>query len=145
MTQEERNLLIQDLCGRLPYGVIVKKEYTFVFTNGTISKSKKIEKLDLEDIEYLISGDDCVDVLKPYLRSLSSMTENEKEELKILCDKDLSEFAGHLMKGHGLSRDGLYMFDKLRQLDWLNKHHFDYRGLIDKRLALEAKEGMYND
>lgn len=145
MTQEERNLLIQDLCGRLPYGVIAKKEYTFVFTNGTISKSKKIEKLDLEDIDYLISGDNCVDVLKPYLRSLSSMTESEKEELKILCDKDLSEFAGHLMKGHGLSRDGLYMFDKLRQLDWLNKRHFDYRGLIDKRLALEAKEGMYND
>ena len=144
MTQEKRNLLIQDLCGRLPYGVIAKKEYSFVFTNGTISKSKKIEKIDLEDIDYLISGDDCVDVLKPYLRLLSSMTESEREELKALCDKDLSEFAGHLMKGHGLSRDGLYMFDKLRQLDWLNKHHFDYRGLIDKGLALEAKEGMYN-
>lgn len=47
MTQEERNLLVQDLCARFPYGVIVKKEYSFVFTNGTISKSKKIEKLDL--------------------------------------------------------------------------------------------------
>lgn len=80
MTQKERNLLVKVLCAMFPYGVIAKKEYTFVFNNGTISKSKEIEKIDLEDIEYLISGDDCVDVLKPYLRPMSSMTEEEYQD-----------------------------------------------------------------
>lgn len=134
MTQEEIELLFRDLCARLPYGVKV----TFAGYSGREDCILNSQHLNSTyAIEYLR--------LKPYLRPLSSMTESEREELKSLCDEDLSEFAGHLMKGHGLSRDGLYMFDKLRQLDWLNKHHFDYRGLIDKRLALEAKEGMYND
>ena len=148
MTQEERNLLIQDLCARFPYGVIAKKEYSFVFTNGTISKSKKIEKLDLEDIEYLISGDDCVDVLKPYLRPMSSMTEEEK--------KKYIEYAGYEIEA---SVNGRHYEHYLKDfcgtpnnpsvnsngVDWLNKKMFDYRGLIPKGLALEAKEGMYND
>ena len=134
MTQEEIELLFRDLCARLPYGVKV----TFAGYSGREDCILNSQHLNSTyAIEYLR--------LKPYLRSLSSMTESEREELKSLCDEDLSEFAGHLMKGHGLSRDGLYMFDKLRQLDWLNKHHFDYRGLIDKRLALEATEDTYND
>lgn len=134
MTQEERNLLIQDLCGRLPYGVIAKKEYSFVFTNGTISKSKKIEKLDLEDIEYLISGDDCVDVLKPYLRPMSSMTEEEKKEYHKTFRAE--------PYGSGI---GYVYVESARSFDWLDKHHFDYRELINKGLALNAQEGMYNN
>lgn len=140
MTQEERNLLIKDLCGRFPYGVIAKKEYTFVFTNGTISKSKNIEKIDLEDIEYLISGDDCVDVLKPYLRPMSSMTEEEKKEYHSLCyeeEREEREF------GEWVTR--VYYHNTIESIDWLNKHHFDYRGLILKGLALEALDGMYNN
>ena len=125
MTQEERNLLVKDLCTRLPYGVIAKKEYTFVFTNGTLSKSKEIEKIDLEDVEYLINGDDCVDVLKPYLRPMSSMTEEEEIEFQ---DINLFELP-YTVEG----------------LDWLNAHHFDYRGLIIDGLAIEAPEGMYNN
>lgn len=129
MTQEERNLLIQDLCARLPYGVIVKKEYTFVFTNGTISKSKEIEKLDLEDIEYLISGDDCVDVLKPYLRTMSSMTEEEQNEfVKFHC----TTLCPIVMDS------ALTVENESSMIDWLNEKMFDFRGLIKKRLAIKV-------
>lgn len=148
MTQEERNLLIQDLCGRLPYGVIAKKEYSFVFTNGTISKSKKIEKLDLEDIDYLISGDNCVDVLKPYLRPLSSMTEEEREELKKLMNCDYVTYSSlrYTVGGQVDYDDFLVYYEESSKLiDWLNKNMFDYRGLIPKGLALEATEDIYND
>lgn len=96
MTQEEIKLLYQDLCSRLPYGVKV----TFAGYSGRDDCILNSQHLNSTyAIEYLR--------LKPYLRSLSSMTESEREELKSLCDEDLSEFAGHLMKGHGLSRDGL--------------------------------------
>ncbi|MEE3385759.1 MAG: hypothetical protein VZR36_11830 [Prevotella sp.] len=148
MTQKERNLLIQDLCGRFPYGVIAKKEYSFVFTNGTISKSKKIEKLDLEDIEYLISGDDCVDVLKPYLRSMNTMTEEERKELKKLMNCDcVTDYSLEYTVGGQVDYDDflVYYEDSYKLNDWLNKNMFDHRGLIEKRLALEAPEGMYND
>lgn len=148
MTQEERNLLIQDLCGRLPYGVIAKKEYTFVFTNGTISKSKKIEKLDLEDIDYLISGDNCVDVLKPYLRPMSSMTEEEQKELKKLMNCDsVTDYSLEYTVGGQVDYDGflVYYEESSKLIDWLNKNMFDYRGLIPKGLAIEATEDMYND
>ena len=147
MTQEERNLLIKDLCGRLPYGVIVKKEYSFVFTNGTISKSKKIERLDLEDIDYLISGDNCVDVLKPYLRPMSSMTEEEKKEYIEYAGYEIEEsvngrhYEYYLKDFCGTPNDPSVNADSV---DWLNREMFDYRGLIPKGLANEAPEGMYN-
>ena len=139
MTQEEKELLIKDLSSRLPYNCMVS------IAEGGIDGIKWADLTLNAYLFYQIMEEDAWEYVKPYLRPLSSMTESEKEELKALCDKDLSEFAGHLMKGHGLSRDGLYMFDKLRQLDWLNKHHFDFRDLIPKGLALEAKEGMYNN
>lgn len=138
MTQEEKELLAKDLCSRLPYNCMVS------IAEGGIEGIKWADVTLNYYLLYQIMEEDAWEYVKPYLRPLSSMTESEKEELKTLCDEDLSEFAGHLMKGHGLSRDGLYMFDKLRQLDWLNKHHFDFRGLIPKGLALKAKDGMYN-
>lgn len=141
MTQEEKNLLLQDLCARLPYNVkvnhLLDTKPSDLFAIDTYRNTLYCFRNGREEWYK-------VEFIKPYLRPLSSMTESEREELKTLCDKDLSEFAGHLMKGHGLSRDGLYMFDKLRQLDWLNAHHFDYRGLIPKGLANKAPEGMYD-
>ena len=149
MTQEERNLLVKDLCVRLPYDVIVKKEYTFVYTNGTISKSKEIEKINLEDIEYLISGDDCVDVLKPYLRPMSSMTEKEKDDLLRFFSFPLGAMYfnpnwGYVEVFKYIDEIKIYINDIVGLIDWLNKNMFDYRDLIPKGLAFEAKEGMYN-
>lgn len=62
----------------------------------------------------------------PYLRPMSSMTEKETEEYKQFLE-DIEGYA--------------YSIDCVPQIDWLNAHHFDYRGLIEKGLALEAKEG----
>lgn len=141
MTQKEKQLLLIDLCARLHYGVNIKTSngngilcsidyvpdgaYLGVSINGAVK-----DYFEYQDT-------------KPYLRSLSSMTEEERKELKELCKEDLSEFATFICIGHGLSRDGIYMFDKLRELDFLNSHHFDYRYLIPLGLALEAPDGMY--
>jgi len=128
MTPEEKELLLKDLCGRLPYGIKTSNGH------GILKLSPRT------DIIYIVDNGHI-----PYLRPMSSMTEGEKKELKELCKEDLSEFAKFICDGHGLSHDGLYMFDKLRQLDFLNSHHLDYRGLIEEDLAIEAPEDMYKN
>lgn len=145
MTQEERILLHIDLSERIPYDLVLKvkglvtsnEEFGDAYLD-TVSWYEEVSVRDGSRVSYDIAN------VRPYLRPLSSMTDEEKEELKTLCDEDLNEFAGHIMKGHGLSHDGLYMFDKLRQLDWLIKKMFDFRELIQKGLAIEAPKGMYN-
>ena len=105
MTQEDKQLLLKDLTARLPYGVICE------FSKDKISVTAK---LGLSGLEEFICGTD----VKPYLRRMSSMTEEEKEDFEAFrCI------------------DGLF--------DWVNTNHFDYRGLISMGLALEAPEGMY--
>ena len=108
MTQEEKQLLLKDLCARLPYGVRVKQgdwEHT-------------LESVNM----YNGSFDSSCAIPIPYLRSMSNMTEEE--------DKELEETLQ-------------YTQFTLESYDWLNAHHFDYRGLIEKGLALVAPEGMY--
>lgn len=126
MTQEEKQLLLKDLCARLPYGLKVKCEkYPFPVTvlyAGNIDEVKFKETGGIENI-YMI---------KPYLRTMSSMTEEEQRTLDSMCNG--VEMVSRL--------SGLKMFDKA--FNWLNAHHFDYRGLIEKGLALEAPDGMYN-
>ena len=140
MNAEEKKILLKDLPARLAYNVEVMLENTLIVLAGETDKYYNYT-LKPRHLELLMTRDDFF--IKPYLRSLNTMTENEREELGKLCDKDLSEFAGHIIKGHGLSRDGLYMFDKLRQLEWLLEHHFDFRNLIGKGLAIEAPKNMY--
>lgn len=127
MTQEEKQLLIKDLCARLPYGVYV----------DIYSWQKDSPKLLFECIpEYVgeeivvknIVGRHPIKEVKPYLRPMSSMTEEETEEYKQFLE-DIEGYA--------------YSIDCVPQIDWLNAHHFDYCGLIEKGLALEALENMY--
>jgi len=120
MTQEDKELLLKDLCARLPYGVKVSVNYDII----TI-ETKEMGIGTLHDFTY---GN--VDI-KPYLRSMSSMTEEEKQEFSKLA------VGTHLFKGP--------LIPSYDTLDWLNKHHFDYRGLIEKGLALGASEEMYNN
>lgn len=110
MTQEEKQLLLVDLCARLPYGVVVSKK--------PINESFTWQ--ELQDFQY-------GKIYKPYLRPMSSMTEEEKKELN-----NVLEFQYY--------SDDSCMCEST---DWLNAHHFDYRGLIERGLALEAPEGMY--
>ena len=64
--------------------------------------------------------------IKPYLRPMSSMTEEELKELNIIFDNCDTEY-------------------RVEAQDWLDAHHFDYRGLIEKGLALKAPEGIYKN
>lgn len=122
MTQGDRQLLLKDICARLPYELKVKCEkYPFPVTvlyAGNIDEVKFVETGGIEHI--------CL--IKPYLRPMSSMTE---EELKMFKQLQVEADEAGTFEGDML----LY--------DWLNKNHFDYRLLIFQGLALEAPEGMY--
>ena len=116
MTEEEKQLLFTDLCARLPYGVI-------------LDSGVKLRTIDA--LTKVISGngsDRKVEFVKPYLRSMSSVTDEEQLEYDYAIENNkFTGFRGRIVWG----------------LDWLNAHHFDYRGLIEKGLAIEAPEGMY--
>ena len=119
MEKTNRELLIRDICSRLPYGVFVKfRQYTeplLISIKDALAVSNGGEMLD--DIQYL------------YLRPMLSMTEEERKEYRNLCNNVL------LMRYN--------VSNHYPVIDWLNAHHFDYRGLISMGLALEAPEGMY--
>ena len=128
--------MLRDLCGRLPYGV----KCVDVDDDETIvSAIYKLHSFDIDDEE--LYG--CV---RPYLRPMSSMTEEEKAELCKICTlykNDGYEFWGVEILNQ--SRYGTYFNYDYSAIEFLNAHHFDYRGLIEKGLALEAPEGMYNE
>lgn len=111
MTQEEKQLLMRDLCARLPYKTKVRKHWMYQETDGSLKEKESDGVLEINDLYAIWEN-------KPYLRSMSSMTDEECEEV-----------GKHIT-----------IYDTV---DWMNKHHFDYRGLIEKGLALEAPEGMY--
>jgi len=112
MTQEDKELLLKDLCARLPYGVKVYNE-PYVFDLDNFEVISTITETIIEVIE---------EGWKPYLRPMSSMTEEERFNFQSLA----------------------FVNDAIMIFDWLHSHHFDCRGLIPKGLALEAPKGMYN-
>ena len=133
MTQEDKNLLLKDLCARLPYGV------KFGFENSDLILAPtdfNIYTMQLSTNQIYPKSNSMVighvyDVwnYRPYLRPMSSMTEEEKKEY----DKFYPLLPRDLMPPH----------IALQMFDWLNAHHIDYRGLIPKGLALEAPADMY--
>ena len=133
MTQENKQQLLKDICARLPYGVKV----CYVTLPDSMPKAWDLIGMPaphLADIivegKYRFAACDVEENIRPYLRPMSSMTEEEKEEYDALR---YEHWHSHI------SEDNC-----CRILDWLNKHHFDYRGLIEKGLAIEAPEGMYS-
>ena len=136
MTQEDKSLLLKDLCARLPYGLKVKCEkYSFPVTilyGGNIDEVKFIETGGIENIY----------AIKPYLFPLSSMTEEQKKEIskryKLHTYYGLCiEITNH-SEGYWDDDNSCNLQDYLWLVDWFNKNHFDYRGLIEKGLAIDA-------
>lgn len=139
MTNEEKSLLLQDLCARLPYGVQCK--YNRILPIGWKVSNPSTDGT-LQSIEIETSGSINVKIdgrlhglsdFKPYLRSMSSMTEEE--------DKEWQYYKGRIAE----SCDELLGKRIADCHDFFNSHHIDYRGLIQIGAALPAKEGMYNN
>lgn len=131
MTKKDKELLLKDLCARLPYGVICECYHTeFDEWTGEPFVAKYNDALETIDVnEVFLAGGFSygIDELKPYLRPMSSMTDGE-----------INEYENYITNEKN---------DQLRfcnELVFYNSHHLDYRGLIEKGLALEAPEGMYN-
>lgn len=142
MTQEGKELLLKDLCARLPYGVHVH------FCNTNIDE--KLTEISLGETINQIrhNGKGNQGAIKPYLRPMSSITEEENKTIDNISNKG---------KGFEEDEDGWIRCDSIhtkwgvwpdgcaKLLDYLNSIHIDYRGLIPMGLALEAPEDMYNN
>jgi len=138
MTQEVKELLIIDISGRTPYGLKCKVDNTIPpcpsaedYKNGDVVDIIDVTGIAADkEYEGVFDKDgDCALVkVRPYLRPMSSMTEDEKKEY----DKLLSQF-------------GVIEYYKASTAltDWLNRHMFDYRGLIELGIAEVAPDGMY--
>lgn len=150
MTQEEKDLLIKDLCGRSPYNIMVDYDSNIYILNEIDPACKDIDYITvrIQDVERLMCAKSVmIENIKPYLRPLSNMTKDEKEELKQYLDAEELDCSGFgYIEGGTLENyvSNIPYSICSYVIDWLLAHHFDYRGLIDRGLALEAKEGMYD-
>lgn len=127
MTKEDKELLLKDLCARLAYNTIVQ------IKNSGIWNLKGIEQDKIDEIGYEVivwHGKNYpssktsfpISICKPYLFPLSSMTEEQKKEWQSLMIQD----------SYGI------LYYTMESYDYLNKKHFDYRGLIEKGIAIDA-------
>ena len=136
MKIEEKQLLLRDLCARLPYGVIIHTNYkdikldkkhcsiSVLYYENYSEEAKKNCGYNVDDFCIIISGCYYGDDIKPYLRSMEDMTEEERQEYnKVMFQSER------------------YENDYAADVDWLNAHHFDYRRLIEKGLAIRVIDG----
>ena len=143
MTQEHKELLLKDLCARLPYGV------KFMY-NKNIYTTKGLDLIvtDEGDWEYAVTAKDIapieIDFIKPYLFPLLSMTDKQAKEIQEIVGNP--DNACIIRKTDGLElwldyidTDPTIWVDTIFEVqDYLNKNHFDYRGLIKKGLAIDV-------
>ena len=143
MTQEYKELLLKDLCARLPYGVKF-------MCNKNIYTTKGLDLIvtDEGDWEYAVTAKNIapieIDFIKPYLFPLLSMTDEQAKEIQEIVGNP--DNACIIRKTDGLElwldsidTDPTIWVDTIFEVqDYLNKNHFDYRGLIKKGLAIDA-------
>ena len=121
MTQEDKELLLKDLCTRLPYNVICQVE--FKENRKYNSKVMLLSGIFTDEAYFTTKGGSIYsNEYKPYLFSLSSMTDYQKSDYQFITERWMND------PSHSISDS----------IDWLNKNHFDYRGLIEKGLAIDA-------
>ncbi len=153
MTENQKQIVLQALCEGLPYGLLCDRL-------GVAKKLFSVSPyvvycLELDNGEYMPSKYKLDDI-KPYLRPLSSMTEEERKKLFSLCTfAENSDWEGKVTELYVIEiahrYDPTHNSDNsfkiwgvdMRPIYWLNEHHFDYLNLIEAGLALEAPEGMY--
>ncbi len=137
MKAEDKKLLWKEFCARIPYGI----RYNYDDCIGCDYVARTLDAVAQSVDEFPIW--DC----KLYLRPLSSMTEEEKRQLGSelsvsIKEEDCgrhTEYYGYTLVYH----EGEW-YVPFEAIDWLNKKHFDYRGLIEMGLAKAAPDGMYD-
>lgn len=129
MKQEDKELLLKDICSSLPYGV--KVQTTYINLKSGERKDIGIDVLTTVEISMLIDG---IEEHKPYLFPMSSMTEEQRKEYE-----DAITYHGYIDGGWAMVKDFAneyvvpYWF-----VDFCNKNHLDYRGWINVGLAIDA-------
>lgn len=143
MKIEEKQLLLRDLCARLPYRVIIHTNYkdirldkkhcsiSVLYYENYSEEAKKNCGYNVDDFCIIISGCYYGDDIKPYLRSLDDMTEEEVREFYSV--ENITPQVGYIRP----TQDWHFT---IYGIDWLNANHFDYRGLIEKGLAIRVTD-----
>lgn len=137
MKTEDKQLLIEDLCARLSYGVKISVN----------DKVETLQGINIPDniVEYdsFLASD--IEEVRPYLFPMSSMTEKQIDELKDLCDmydpvndNDYCEDWGTRLITKNIMNDGYRFNFNFKLFEFLNKNRLDYHGLIEKGLAINA-------
>ena len=138
MTQEQKTLLIRDLCARLPYGV------KCTYYDKCVDEQNEGTITGIQNGTYFVIDGVCIDVenVRPYLFPLSSMSEEQYDEMEKVV---LNDYTDHMRitnelreKVDFITHWPLYSPDVI---DWFNRNHFDYkgpRGLIEIGLAIDA-------
>lgn len=130
MTKEEKELLKKDIFARIPYGVKVQvldwdeEAEEEIEVIAEVYEINRDGYLRCSDIDYQYN----VDNVKLMLRRMDSMSEKEEEEWNLIC---------------GMSGYDMNEYNVFQGSHWLNSHFFDYKGLIERGLAIEAPEGTY--
>lgn len=128
MTQENKDLLLKDLCARLPYGIKV----SYYGAEEECETWDEIECVTLDGYVDIGQYSLPIESIKPYLFPLSSMTDEQKQYLK---NRFCYDWDG---EPYDLWKCQIEIGDTDELIDWFNKNHFDYRGLIEKNLAIDA-------
>ena len=140
MTQEDKELLIKDMCSRLPYGVQILYDSDKKFNSGLICQPYGLTIYNGRTCALAFGIVDPIEIdeFKLCLRTLSSITGEEEKEFNQIFELELKALEDTTV-GHSIESAASSTF----MIDFYNKHHFDYRGLISMHLALEAPEGIY--
>lgn len=125
MTIEDKILLLKDLCARLPYGVKVNNEIQGDFVIYGVCENYIFARTTTSHADFRIEN------IKPYLFPMSSMTESQ-------CYKLASIRSGFQDCWKYIKTPISLSICNFEQIDWFHKNHFDYRGLIEKGLAIDA-------
>lgn len=130
MEAQDKALLLVEICARYPYGLMVRYDDKIVCVEEIhfSDSGQYFFTLKAEVKKYVGVN---IERIKPYLKSMSRMTDEEKEEyMNTFCE--LKDELGTVIR-----------YPSYASTDWLTAHHYDYKGLIKTGLSLEALEGMY--
>lgn len=162
---KNKAIVISDILARLPYGPIKCAVYSDIphfnkddgteYVDPTVPEIVELTVADHDILTYFAQGEVVHDI-KPYLRPIDTMTKSEMADaIKYICDTDnvVWDNGTHGVGFYFYKSDGIKRpFDDFKfrlgcygpkNIDWFNKFHFDYRGLIPMGLALPSPEGMY--